>query len=138
MLKLISLVATIGGGYGFGRTAFKLHVRMAILTGLLAAIAQASLKLVLPHDAIEQIAQSQRYTASGQIVLMAVAIVETAGLLFPIALVPWTTPSSRSCATLYVLGAAFLAAATYYFPFDVVIINDEVIGPKHASYELAL
>lgn len=26
----------------------------------------------------------------------------------------------------------------YYFPFDVVIVNDKVIGPKHAAYELGL
>jgi hypothetical protein len=26
----------------------------------------------------------------------------------------------------------------YYFPFDVVIINGEVVGPKHPQYELGL
>jgi hypothetical protein len=69
---------------------------------------------------------------------MGIAIVETAGLLFPVALMPWTSGSSRAWATLYVLGAAVLAAATYYFPFDVVIMNGEVIGPKHAPYGLGL
>ncbi len=111
---------------------------MAILTAMLAAVAQMSLKLALPHDVIEQTAQSHLYTATGQIVLMALAIVESAGLLFPVALMPWANRSSRAWATLYVLGAAVLAAATYYLPFDVVIMNGEVIGPKHAPYELVL
>lgn len=55
-----------------------------------------------------------------------------------LAVVKVTAVSSRAWATSYVLGAAFLAAATYYFPFDVVIGNGEVIGPKHPSYELVL
>jgi len=138
MLKLIGLIATVAAGFGLGRATFKVHVRMAILTAFLAAVVQASLKIALPHGAIEQFAQSQLYSASGQFVLMALAIIETTGLLFPVALMPWAGASTRAWATLYVLGAAVLAAATYYFPFDVVIVNGEVIGPKHAPYELGL
>jgi len=114
MLKLIGLIATGAAGFGIGRTARTVHVRMAILTALLAAIAQASLRLVLPHDGIEQIAQSHLNTTAGQIVLMALNIVETAGLSFPVALMPWATVSIRAWATLYAVGAAFIAAATYY------------------------
>jgi hypothetical protein len=136
LLKLIGLIATVGAGVGLGRSKFSVDVRMAIFTALLAAVVQASLKFALPHDAIEQFAHAQLSAASGQIVLMGIAVVETAGLLFPVALMPWTNASSRAWATLYVLGAALLAAATYYFPFDVVIMNGEVIGPKHAPYEL--
>jgi hypothetical protein len=109
---------------------------MAIFTAVLTAVVQGGLKLALPHDAIEQVAQSQLSSASGQIVLMGIAIVETAGLLFLVALMPWTNGSSRAWATLYVLGAAVLAAATYYFPFDGVSMNGEVIGLKHPPYEL--
>ena len=138
LLKLVGLIATAGAGFGLGRAQFRVHVRMAILTALLAAVVQASLKLALPHDAIEQFAQSQLSTASGQIVLMGIAILETAGVLCPVALLPWTSGSNRAWATLYVLGAAVLAAATYYFPFDVVVMNGEVVGPKHAPYELEL
>jgi len=76
-------------------------------------------------------------TPSSGVVLMALAVIETVGLLFPVALMPWTAASSRAWATLFVLRAAFLAAATY-FSFDVVILNDEVVGPKHAPYEFAL
>ena len=76
LLKLIGLVATVGAGFGFGRAKFRVHVRMAILAALFAAVVQMTLKLALPHDAIEQFAQSQLFTVSGQIVLMGIAIVE--------------------------------------------------------------
>jgi len=69
---------------------------------------------------------------------MALAIIETAGLILPTALMPWTAVSGRGWATLYVMGAAFLAGATFYLPFDVVILNDRVIEPQHAPYELGL
>jgi len=54
MLKLIGLAATVMGGFGVGRITFNIHVRMVILTAVLAAIAPASVRLTLPHDAIEQ------------------------------------------------------------------------------------
>src|SRR5687767_7211748 len=63
LLKLIGLLATVGAGVGLGRSTFSVHVRMAIFTALLAAVVQASLKLALPHDAIEQFAQSQLFLA---------------------------------------------------------------------------
>jgi hypothetical protein len=136
MLKLIGLIATFVAGFGLGRARFRVHVRVAILTATLAAVAQVGLELALPHDLIEQTAESHLDTAMGQIMLMALAIIESAGLLFPVALMPWARLSSRAWATLYVLGAAVLAGATFYFPFDAVVMNGEVIGPTHAPYEL--
>jgi hypothetical protein len=37
-----------------------------------------------------------------------------------------------------VVTAATLEALAYYHPFDVVIMNGEVLGPKHPEYELAM
>jgi Kef-type K+ transport system membrane component KefB len=67
---------------------------------------------------IEEFARAHSYTAAGQIVLIVVAVVETAGVLFLVALMPCANGSSRSWATLYVVGAAILSAVVYYFPFD--------------------
>ena len=36
------------------------------------------------------------------------------------------------------MGAATLGALAHYQPFDVVIMNGEVIGPTHPAYEVAL
>ena len=138
MLKLIGLLATVAAGFGLGRATFTIRVRMAILTAVLAAAAQASLQIALPHAEIERIAQAQLYAAPGQIVLFALAVIETIGLLLPVVVMPWAGVPPRLCATVYVLGASLVAAATYYFPFDVVILNGEVIGPKHPPYEVSL
>ena len=135
-LKLFGLIATMGAGFGLGRAPLRVHVRMAISAALLAAVLQTVVNRALPHAAIEQLAHENLHSASGQVVLFALATVETAGLLLPVLLVPWSSLSSRGWATLFVLGAAQLAGATYYFPFDVVIVNGEVLGPQHASYEL--
>ena len=70
LLKLIGLIATVSARFGLGRAKFRVHVRMAILTALFAAVVQMSLKLALPHAVIEQFAHSHVYTAAGQIVLM--------------------------------------------------------------------
>ena len=138
LLKAIGLIARVASGFGLAQSTFRVDIRVAILTALLAAIAQAGLRFVLPHEVIERMAQSHLYDASGQIRVMALVIVETAGLLLPVASMPWTCLSSRAWTTLYVLGAGFLAAATYYFPFDVVIVDGKVSGPTHPSYELVL
>jgi hypothetical protein len=130
-LNFIGLLATLGAGFGLGRGTFKVHVRRAFLTAFVAAGVQAGLKVALPHAAIDEIAPADAYTATGQLRLTGLAMIETAGLLLPVAFMPWTSPSSRALATWYVLGAAFLAVATHYVPFDVVIMNGEVIGPKH-------
>ena len=38
----------------------------------------------------------------------------------------------------YVIAAATLGALVYYQPFDVVILNGEVLGPTHPEYEASL
>src|SRR5688500_1491609 len=96
LLKLTSLAAMIGAGFGLGRMKFRVNVRLAILTGLLAVAVHAGVRLVLPHEAIEKFAQSHLDTTKGQIILMMLASVETAGLLLPVALMPWTDASSRA------------------------------------------
>jgi hypothetical protein len=138
LLKLIGLIGTVAAGFGLGRAPFKVRVRIAVPTALLAAVVQTSLKIALPHDAIDKIAQSQLNGAWGQIIMFALAMIETAGVLLPVVLMPWAGVTTRTWATVYVLGAAVLAAATYYFPFDVVIVNGQVVGPKRPPYELGL
>jgi len=70
---------------------------------LLAAGAQAILRFALPHEVIEEFAQAHSHTAEGQIALIVVAAVETAGVLFLVALMPWANASSRAWTTLYVV-----------------------------------
>jgi len=86
LLKLFGLIGTVGAGYALARAPFKISLGTAIRTGLLAAGAQAILRFALPHEVIEEFAQAHPYTVAGQIVLIVVAVVETAGVLFLVAL----------------------------------------------------
>ena len=54
------------------------------------------------------------------------------------AIIQWTTLRTRIAAVAYIMGAATLGALAHYQPFDVVIMNGEVIGPTHPAYEVAL
>jgi hypothetical protein len=56
--------------------------------------------------------------------------VETAGLLLPVLLVPWSSLSSRGWATLFVLGAAQLAVG--YAMGSLKRRRDASRGPRHA------
>ena len=138
MLRALGLIATIAAGFGLGGSPFTIQVRAALLTAVLAVLGYMGVSRVLPHQAIEQLAESQRHSVSGQLVVMGVAVVETAGLLIPVALMPWTTVRGRAWVTLHLAGAAFLAIGMYYFLLDVVIANGETIGPPHPSYEFYL
>ncbi len=37
-----------------------------------------------------------------------------------------------------ILGAGALAAPGFYLPFDVVIVNDEIVSPSRIEYTIAL
>lgn len=138
MLKLIGLLATAGAGFGWARNRPQVDARTAAVTLLFAGVAQWGLQLVLPHGAIEQIEQAYRSSTSGQMVLASCAILESLGLLLAVALVSWSNRRGRTLATSYLLGAAFLETAAYHFPFDVVIVNGEVmVDSNHPEYGLA-
>lgn len=137
-LKLIALAALVIAGFGLGTSQAKIRKRTAGVTLLLAVVLHTSVKLALPHDAIEAFVEQRDYTIIGPLVLIVIAAVETAGLWTPVAFVPWTDASVRVWATMYTLGAAVFSAVVYYVPFDVLILNGEILGPTQPTYELDL
>ena len=138
LLNPIGLAAVVAAGFGLGHSHLHVRLRAVAVTALIAAVLHASLKFALPHDSIGGFAQRHVYGGSGALVLILIAAVETAGLWVPVAVAPWAAFSARAWVTLYMLAAAVLGATGHYFPFDVVIINGEIRGPKHPSYELDL
>jgi hypothetical protein len=138
LLNPIGIAAVVAAGFGLGRLHLQVRLRAVAMTALMAAVLHASLKFALPHDSIEGFAQRHVYGGSGALVLILIAAVETAGLWVPVAVTPWAAFSARAWVTSYMLAAAVLGAAGHYFPFDVRIINGEIMGPKHPSYELDL
>jgi hypothetical protein len=137
-LNLIGIAAAVAAGFGLARSQLDVRFRTVALTALMAAVLHASLKFALPHNSIEVFAQRHVYDGSGALFLVLVAALETAGLWVPVAVIRWAVFSTRSWVTLYMLATAVLGATAYYFPFDTRILNGEIMGPKHPSYELEL
>ena len=73
--------------------------------------------------------------SAGAVFLIAAG--EAAGLWVPVLLVPWAQFRARLAATAYVLAAVTLAAVYFYFPFDLVIIDEGLIAPEGPPYLLA-
>jgi uncharacterized YccA/Bax inhibitor family protein len=117
-----------------GKSDWRVRPKLAFAAVLLASVLHAMIRLALPHEAIEQFASS----APSSVLLVLVATLETAGIWLAILLVPWGVIRTRTTAAAYVVVAATLGALAYYQPFDVVVLNGEVRGPKHPEYELAL
>lgn len=121
-------------GYLLGKSDWRVRPKLAFTAILLAGVLHAMARVALPHEAIEQFASS----TPSSILLILVAALETAGIWLSVLLVPWGVIRTRTTAAAYVVAAATLGALAYYQPFDVVIVNGEVLGPKHPEYELAL
>ena len=139
LLKAIGFIAAVAAGFGLGRREFQIDRRLALLTLVVAAIAHAAVKLTLPHRAIEDYAREAGvYDTNGWIVLSGVALLETSGLWLPAALMRWSDASTRARVTIYIGATAILSAAVFYFPFGVLIVNNEVIGPNHPEFEVGL
>ncbi len=138
VLKALGLLALLLSSFKLGESQLMIHRWVAVATALLAVVLHIGVGLALPRDAVERIARPWVYTAVGSLVLIMVAAVESAGVWLPVAFVPWAERSARAWATLYLLAAAVLGAIAYYFPFDAVIVNGEIIEHRQPEYEVAL
>jgi hypothetical protein len=136
-VKPVFLLVIVAAGFGLAAAPLKMQRRTVASMILIAALLHLSVQLALPHEAIEEFAQRHAYGRMGPLVLFAVGAVETFGLWGPAAVIRWATVRGRVWATIYILSVGTLGAAVYYFPYDTVIINGEVMGPKHPSYEVA-
>jgi hypothetical protein len=133
-MKPLGILFVAWIGYLLGKSDWRVRPKLAFAAILLAGVLHTMVRVALPHEAIEQFASS----APSSVLLVLVATLETAGIWLAILLVPWGVIRTRTAAAAYVVAAATLGALAYYQPFDVVVLNGEVRGPKHPEYELAL
>ena len=138
LVKPIFLVAVVAAGFGMAAAPLKVQRRTVALMVLIAAFLHLAVQSALPHKAIEEFAQRHVYGRMGPLVLVVIGAVETVGLWSPVAMARWATVRGRAWATIYLLSAGTLGAAVNYFPFETLIMNGEVMGPKHPSYEVSL
>jgi hypothetical protein len=135
VLKAVALVMVIGAGFALGRSSGTIDKRMATLVIIVAALLHAAITTALPHASIER-----RLISNSMAALMtSIAVLKTCGLWLPAALVPWSDLRTRASILAYLIGAAVLAEAAFYFPFDVESFNGIEQRPEHpGSWSLVI
>ena len=121
-------------GYRLGTSVWRIRPSFAVLTVVLAGILHTVVRVLLPHQAIEEFASQ----ASSSILLVPVAGLETVGLWLPVLAIRWGTLQTRVATAAYVIAAGTIGALVYYYPFDVIVMNGTVLGPTHPEYAFAL
>jgi hypothetical protein len=134
ILKLLVILCVPGAGLLLSRSRLQINKPLMLLTVAGAALLHAVVRDLLNHQAIERYATDDLNSASMAITSLA----ETIGLWLPLFVLPWADLLARSAVTLSVIAGAFWAAGAFYMPFDVVIINGEIVGPTHPVYEIGV
>jgi hypothetical protein len=134
-MNIASILFLAYVGYLLGKSNLRVHPALTAVTVVAATILHGWVRLALPHEEIDGIATAiARSWSPG---LVAIALVETAGIWIAILAVPWAVLPTRIAASGYIMGAAIQGALAYYQPFDVVILNGRRV-PNHPEYEAAL
>jgi hypothetical protein len=134
-MNIASILFLAYVGYLLGKSDLRVHPALTAVTVVAATILHGWVRLALPHEEIDGIATAiARSWSPG---LVAIALVETAGIWIAILAVPWAVLPTRIAASGYIMGAAIQGALAYYQPFDVVILNGRRV-PNHPEYEAAL
>lgn len=134
-MKIANVLFVAYVGYALGKSDLRIRPVLTALTVLAAAMLHGLVQLALPHESIEGIATAA--ASSWSPALVAIALLETAGIWLPALALPWAVLPTRIAASAYIMGATILGALVHYQPFDVVIVNGSRV-PNHPEYEFAL
>ena len=105
-------------GYALGKSDLLLDPMLTAVTGVVALILHGTWQLALPHRGIDWIAAAVARPPQSP-TMVAVALVESAGIWLPVLLIHWAPLRTRLWAMAYVIGAAAVGAFAYYAPsFD--------------------
>ena len=127
--------SVIVSGWLLGRARPKLNLVWLALTLFAAVTAHSGMQSAFVDGRLDQVLGDPRDGNHAIVVLIAAG--EAVGLWLPFLLTPWAQFGARLGAALYALAAAALAASWFYFPFDLVIVNEEMISPFGPPYLLA-
>jgi hypothetical protein len=130
-MKIASLLFVTYIGYVLGRSDLRVRPALTAVTVLTAATLHVLVQEALPHEELEEIATAAAW--SWPLPLVAIVLLETAGIWIPVLVVHWTVLRTRIAASAFIMGAATLGALAYYQPFDAVIVNGSRI-PNHPEY----
>ena len=103
--------------YALGKSDLRLHPALTAVTVVVAVILHGIWQLALPHEGIDSIARAVARLPES-LNLMAVAVVETAGIWIAVLVVHWAALRTRIWAAGYIVGAATVGAFANYASFD--------------------
>jgi len=136
MLKVAALLAMGVAGWALGRRRPAVNLLMIALAVFAAVTAHSGMQAAFVDGRLDlRLGDPRTGTFEGVIVLIAAG--EAVGLWVPFLLVPWARFSARVWLAVYSLAAATIAAVYFYFPFDLVILNDALIAKDGPPYLLA-
>jgi hypothetical protein len=126
-IAIVLLVAYVG--YALGKSDLRIHFALTAVTVVIAVILHGMWQLTLPHQGIDWIARAVARSPQSP-TLVAVALVETAGIWIAVLVIHWAALRTRIWAAAYIIGAATVGAFAYYAPsFE---------APSHPGYEVWL
>lgn len=102
-------------GYALGKSDLRIHPALTAVTVVVAVILHGAWRLALPHEGIDSIGRAVAWPPHFPI-LVAVALVETAGIWIPVLLIEWVAVRTRMWAAAYIIAAATLGARLHYGP----------------------
>lgn len=118
-------------GYALGKSDLRIHPAFTAVTVAVAVILHGIWQLALPHEGIDGIARMVARSPQSP-TLVAVAVVETAGIWIPVLVIRWAPLRTRIWTAAYIIGAATVGAFDYYGPsFDPPL-------EPHPGYEVWL
>jgi hypothetical protein len=136
MLKPIVLVVIAAAGWALGRTRPAVNLPFLALTLFAAVTAHSMMQAAFVEARLHDRLGDPRDGANEAVVVL-IAAGEAVGLWVPFLAVPWVRFRARVWGSLYALGAATAAALYFYSPFDLVVINENLIAPEGPPYLLA-
>ena len=137
MLTPIVVLVIAGAGWALGRVRGKVELVALIFTVFAAVTAHSGMQFAFIDGRLDQALGDPRDEAPAAVIVL-IAAGEAVGLWLPFLVLPWTRIGARPWGALYALASATLAAVYFYFPFDLVVVSNELISGDGPPYLFAV
>ncbi len=131
-----AVAAIAAAGWAFGRRRPAVNLPLLALAMFLAITAHSVLQTAFVDTRLDAVV-GHPVERENPLLLLVVAAGEAAGLWLLFTIVPWTEFGPRVWTSIYALAAAILAAAYFYYPYDLVVMSRDIMPSDGPPYLLA-
>ena len=136
VLQIVGVVLILLAGWMFGKMRPPINLVISVFAAFGAVSAYSAAEWAFIEGRSDLVFGDPRQHGTALILL--IALLESASIWVPLLVIPWTTLKARAWAAVYVFATAVQASVHYYFPFDLVIVSDELVRPFAPAYLLAM